>query len=254
MTPDPRGQWPRALAHYGAAVRYSQHGDAPKAQAHFGRALHYTSKSKKAGQRSAGFGGGGDAERSLQTANAVTGLLYSRVPISSYDNGDDKGGAKDYFRAVNGPWAPYFEKQKAVAGSRFGEIKATPLLVDAINVLNQRGQSILYCAYRWLSMLPTSPRGSGSDFRASIDCIRNVPGINLSIRNAKNAYNEIDMALSGLATDHPSLVFILDEVGKFCNLSDVAAGALHAADCNVFSVLHQRIFTGGISPIGSASR
>ena len=217
--------------------------------------VRFTTQAKaKSGQRSAGFGGGGDAERLLQRANAVTGLLYSRVPISSYDNGDDKG-AKDYFRAVNGPWAPYFEKQAAVTGSRFGEIKATPLLVDAINVLNQRGQSILYCAYRWLSMLPSSPRGSGSDFSASIDCILTVPGINLSIRNAKNTYGEIDMALSGLVTDHPSLVFILDEVGKFCNLSDVAAGALHAADCNVFSVLHQRIFfAGGISPIGSASR
>lgn len=222
-------------------MRYSQHGDAPKAQAHFGRALHYTSKAKS-GKRSAAFGGGGEAE-SLLTANEVTGLLYSQVPISSYDNGDDRGGGKDYFRAVNGQWAPYFEKQKAEAGSRFGPIKATPLLVAAINVLNSRGQSILYCAYRWLSMLPSS------DFQASIDCILNVPGINLGIRNTRNAYGDIDMALSGLVTDHPSLVFILNEISKFCKLSDVAERALHATDCNVFNVLHHRISNRLISPL-----
>jgi len=245
MTPVGPTPSARALAHYGAAVRYSQSGDAPKAQAHFGRALHYTSKAKT-GKGSAGFGGGGEAV-SLRTANEVTGLLFRGVPISSYDNGDDKGGGKDYFRAVNGPWAPYFEKQKPGPLDRFGPIKATPLLVDAINVLNSRGQSILYCAYRWLSTM--LPPNSGSDFEASLDCILAVPGIDLGIRNTANVYGEIDMALSGLVADHPSLVFILNEVGKFCKLSPVAERALHATDCNVFNVLHHRISTGRISPM-----
>jgi hypothetical protein len=233
----------RALAHYGEAVRYSQSGDAHKAQAHLGRALHYTSKSENVAPKYR-FGGS-DKSETIRTANAVTSLLYRRVPITSYDNGEGEG--KGYFRGVNGPWALYFKKQTARPGSRFGEIKATRLLEEAINVRNthnseQRGgQSILYCAYRFLSTLPSS---SGTDFEASLDCILNVPGIDLSIQNEANAHGDIDMALSGLVADHSSLVFILDTIGKFCKLSNEADEAVHAADCNIFSLLHHRISTG----------
>ena len=202
-----------ARAHYDAALRYKLVGNAQKAKAHFGRARHYA----KLGQRF-----GSDA------ATEVTKLLFAKVPITSYS---------DLGEVVNEPWAPYFEQQ-VVDGWRRPQIRPTNAIQDVINVCNLRGQSILYCAYRFLYTEP--------HFGASLKRLLEVPGIDLGITNVvtvRNSYGEeeTDMALSGLAADHPSMHFILEEVQKFGKLSDAAAAALHAPGCNVFSILQSRI-------------
>lgn len=207
----------RARAHYDAAVRYKRAGNAAKARSHFGRAVHYA----KLGQR---FGGSGEAP--VATADAVTELLRKQVPI-----------AVGNVAEVSPSWAPYFEKRRE-EGERFGRIRATKAMEAAINVHNSFGQSILYCVYRYMSAHP--------EFSASLGYIRAVPGIDLAITNQftqENSYREeeTDMAVSGLAADHPSMHFILDEIQKFGRLSAEAAGALHAPKSNVFGILHSRI-------------
>ena len=210
----------RARAHYDAAVRYKLAGNAAKARSHFGRAVHYA----KLGQR---FGGSvGSVEAPVTTADAVTELLMKQVPI-----------AVGNVAEVSPSWAPYFEKRRE-EGERFGRIRATKAMEAAINVHNSFGQSILYCVYRYMSTHP--------EFSASLGYIRAVPGIDLAITNLftqENSYREeeTDMALSGLAADHPSMHFILDEIQTFGRLSAEAAGALHAPKSNVFGILHSRI-------------
>ena len=160
-------------------------------------------------------------------ADEVTKLLFEKVPITwNSDAGD-----------VNARWAPYFERRK-VEGRRHSQIRPTSALQDAINVCNSRGQSILYCAYRFLSTEP--------EFGAWLKYLLAVPGIDLAITNTAtptNSYGEeeTDMALSGLAADHPSMHFILEEIQKFGKMSDAAEAALHAPGCNVFGILQSRI-------------
>ena len=207
----------RARAHYDAAVRYKRAGNAAKARSHFGRAVHYA----KLGQRF-----GGSVEAPGATADAVTELLRQQVPI-----------AVGNVAEVSPSWAPYFEK-RTEEGERFGRIRATKAMEAAINVHNSFGQSILYCVYRYMSAHP--------EFSASLGYIRAVPGIDLAITNQfthENSYREeeTDMALSGLAADHPSMHFILDEIQTFGKLSAEAADALHAPKSNVFGILHSRI-------------
>jgi hypothetical protein len=215
----------RARAHYDAAVRYKRAGNAAKARSHFGRAVHYA----KLGQR---FGGA--VEDPGKTADAVTNLLWRKVPIVTYE-GDE----------VNAEWAPYFERRQ-VKDARFTRVHATNAMEAAINVHNNRGQSILYCAYRFLSELSGQERSGQLAFSASLQCILEVPGIDLAITNKftpKNSYGEeeTDMAVSGLAADHPSMHFILEEIQKFGKLSQIAADALHAPKSNVFGILQSRI-------------
>jgi hypothetical protein len=215
----------RARAHYDEAVRYKRAGNAAKARSHFGRAVHYA----KLGQRF-----GGSVETPATTAEAVTKLLASKVPIVTYE-GDE----------VNTQWAPYFERRQ-VKEARFTMVHATNAMEAAINEHNERGQSILYCAYRFLSELSGQGRSGQLAFSESLRCILRVPGINLAITNKftpENSYGEkeTDMALSGLAADHPSMHFILDEIQKFGSLSQIAADALHAPKSNVFSILQSRI-------------
>ena len=144
----------RARAHYDAALRYKLVGNAQKARSHFGRARHYA----ELGQW---FGAAASA-----AADAVTKLLFEKVPINS-DAGD-----------VNARWAPYFEKRK-VEGRRHPQIRPTSALQDAINVCNSRGQSILYCAYRFLSTEP--------EFGAWLKCLLAVPGIDLAITKHRDS-------------------------------------------------------------------
>lgn len=201
----------RALAHYSAAQRHMQFGHTQKASAHIGRAMHYTN-----------FGGDDDDTRAV---DAITTLLWNKVPITEVH----PGASKSHFRSVRPEWKLYFEPNPE---SRSG-IKATSLLNLVINKLNGKGQSILYCAYRFMC---TSP-----DFVESRDYIMRVPGIDLGIKNAKNPHGEVDMALSGLAADHPSLSFILDQVQDFGRGSEHGARALHDRGCNVFGIIDMRI-------------
>ena len=118
-------------------------------------------------------------------------------------------------------------------------------MIRSINTLNSRGQSILYAAYRFL---PQS-----DDFAASIKCLLSVPGIDLRIKNRLNANGETDMALSGMAADHPDLSFIVKQIAEFVGASAApgAYGAL-AEECNVFDIIHRRILkTEGYKSLGA---
>jgi hypothetical protein len=219
--PDPNA---RALAHYSAARRHMKFGHTQKAHAHIGRAMHYTNSNSNFG---------GDDEATFAAVDAITTLLLTKVPITSFHN----EGGKDHFRSVHKEWKLYFESDPANRGG----IRATSLLTRLINKLNTRGQSILYCAYRFLCGSP--------DFLASMHYLLRVPGIDLGIKNAPNRYEEVDMALSGIAADHPSLSFILDQVQAFVRVSGDGARAMQDPNCNVFRILDIRIRGEG-NPLG----
>ena len=199
----------RANAHMMWSERYNKYGDTAKAMAHFGRAMHYSDRS--------GFGG--------SEADKICTLLFDGVPITSHNYHNE-----DYYLKPHPRWKPYFELDR----TERGKLKATERMRRSINELNGRGQSILYCAYRFL------PLGdSSADFKASIECLLSVPGINIGIRNSVHSSGEIDMALSGMAADHPDLSFIVHQISEYAR-NDGAYGSL-VENCNVFDIINNRI-------------
>ena len=82
-------------------------------------------------------------------------------------------------------------------------------MIDAINILNSRGQSILYCAYRYLHNLPNH-----NHWLSSFQKIIEIPGIDLNIKNANG-----DLPITGIVWEGNDIKNILTELVKYMELS-----------------------------------
>jgi len=157
----------------------------------------------------------------------ITNLLVRGIPITSNEGYPNHG---DQMRTVIDEWKDYFT---LVPGKRWPDnICPTPLMIESINVLNTRKQSILYCAYRFLSKIQ-----SLGDFQSSIKVLFNIPGIRFDIKNGINKYNEVDVPLSGFVSEHPDLSLILEEISNFN--ARCPRNTLNGS--NVFKLLDDRI-------------
>jgi hypothetical protein len=136
----------------------------------------------------------------------ITDLLVRGIPITSNEGYPNYG---DQRQVVINEWKDYF----TLVPDRIwpDNIRPTPLMIDSINVLNSNNQSILYCAYRFLSKRIQLL----GDFQSSIKVLFNIPGIRFDIQNGINRHGEVDVPLSGFVSEHPNLGFILEEISKF---------------------------------------
>ena len=91
----------------------------------------------------------------------ITSLMFNKTPFNKY--GETGSGR---IHSVGGDWAKFFTKDGA---ERFN-ITPTNLLKNIINEHNSRGQTILYCAYRFSNSIV-------------ISAILSIPSINVNLRN-----------------------------------------------------------------------
>ena len=82
-------------------------------------------------------------------------------------------------------------------------------MIEAITMLNSRGQSILYCAYRYLHNLPNH-----NHWLSSFQKLIEIPGIDLNIRNANG-----DLPICGIVWEGNDIKNILTELVKYMDLS-----------------------------------
>jgi len=157
----------------------------------------------------------------------ITDLLFRGIPITSNEGYPDYG---DQRQAVTNEWKDYF----TLVPDRIwpDNIRPTHLMIESINVLNSNNQSILYCAYRFLSKIQL--RG---DFQSSIKVLFNIPGIQFDIKNGINRHGEVDVPLSGFVSEHPNLSLILEEISNFN--ARCPRNTLNGS--NVFKLLDDRI-------------
>lgn len=165
-----------------------------------------------------------------QDIDTITDLLVREIPITSNEGFPNFG---NQIRAVTNEWNNYFTLVQDPNTRWPDNIRPTPLMIEAINVLNSRGQSILYCAYRFLSRR-IHLRG---DFQSSIKVLFNIPGIEFNIQNRINENNDVDVPLSGFVSEHPDLSFIVEEIGRF--ITKCPQNTLNSS--NVFKLLDDRI-------------
>ena len=165
----------------------------------------------------------------LQDIDTITDLLVGGIPITSNEGFPNFG---DQRQAVTNEWNNYFTLVRDPNIRWPDNIRPKPLMIEAINVLNSRGQSILYCAYRFLSKRMQFHGG----FESSIQVLFNIPGIEFNIQNTIRN-NEVDVPLSGFVSEHPDLSFILEEIGRF--ITKCPQNTLNGS--NVFKLLDDRI-------------
>lgn len=147
---------------------------------------------------------------SIKIVDLLTSLLFQKEIISQDDD-----VTIPHFRTVNPKYKDFFEINKDI---RFG-IKPTQILIDIINILNSRGQSILYCAYR---------NYTNSN---SLDCIGKVPGINLQLNNTNG-----DLPIIGLVWENTNHELILELLLKYKRVTK-----LTFKESDVYDILHKRL-------------
>lgn len=158
--------------------------------------------------------------------DVITTLLFSGICITRVNN--DKPKHAREFRNVVAHWSQYFQKDPEV---RFG-FKPTQLLINSMNILNTRGQSILYCAYRYL-LSDSHTEYSLNDKKYSLELLLNVPGTNITIKNTNG-----DLPIIGMVWENPNQKFILQELINYISLTNNTLAGTH-----VYSILENRVNT-----------
>jgi len=128
---------------------------------------------------------GGDA---TSDADKFCNLLYQGHFIVNSDPSDETN------LLLNNVYKDYFTHTESYHG-KAPVTKPTDKLLECINTLNTRGQTILYCAYRFLAE-KSYHEPPCNDYMKSIDILNQIPNINKIQRS--NIKQDNDLPIAGL--------------------------------------------------------
>ena len=145
----------------------------------------------------------------------LTSLIFQKIPI-------DKDGQIDVILRVDERWARFFSKTNEQGFGIRHSAYPTQLLKDIINTHNSRGQTILYCIYR---------------YNPSLLNFFDIPGMDLTLRNRNG-----DLPIVGLVWENKNHLFILEHLILYIKKS-----RLNLKNEGIYTMLQTRLDDGSIN-------